>query len=150
DASANTAEETVGAVWSVPRGIVQSVAVSGAAGWVMLCAVVLAIPDLDRAAALGETAFTSTLRTVLPGALAYALLAGIAGAQYLCGLAAVTSASRIAYAFARDGGMPFSSALARVSDRYRTPTIAIWTVALAAALATVYTPIYETMAAATA
>jgi amino acid transporter len=147
DASANTAEETVGAAVRVPRGILQAVAVSGVAGWVMLCAVVAAIPDLDRAAALGPGAFTWTVGAVLPRPLAYFILAGIAVAQYLCGLAAVTSASRIAYAFARDGGLPASKALGRVSDRYRTPTMAIWTVAFAAALATVYTPIYETMAA---
>ncbi|HYU42272.1 MAG TPA: amino acid permease [Vicinamibacteria bacterium] len=147
DASANTAEETVGAAMRVPRGIIQAVAVSGVAGWVMLCAVVAAIPDLGRAAALGPSAFTWTVGAVLPRPLAYFILAGIAVAQYLCGLAAVTSASRIAYAFARDGGLPASKALGRVSDRYRAPTMAIWTVAFAAALATVYTPIYETMAA---
>jgi len=147
DASANTAEETVGAAMRVPRGILQAVAVSGVAGWVMLCAVVAAIPDLDRAAAMGPGAFTWTVGAVLPRPLAYFILAGIAVAQYLCGLAAVTSASRIAYAFARDGGLPASKALGRVSDRYRAPTMAIWTVAFAAALATVYTPIYETMAA---
>src|SRR5207244_11646887 len=106
DASANTAEETVGAAVRVPRGIIQAVAVSGLAGWVMLCAVVAAIPDLDRAAALGPGAFTWTVGAVLPRPLAYALLAAIALAQYLCGLAAVTSASRIVYAFARDGRMP--------------------------------------------
>jgi len=147
DASANTAEETMGAAVRVPRGIMQAVAVSGAAGWVMLCAVVAAIPDLDRAVALGPGAFTWTVGAVLPRPLAYFILAGIAVAQYLCGLAAVTSASRIAYAFARDGGMPASAALCKVSDRYRTPMIAIWAIAVAAALATVYTPIYETMAA---
>jgi amino acid transporter len=150
DASANTAEETVDAERSVPRAIVRAVAVSGLAGWVMLCAVMLAIPDLDRAAALGPQAFTASVQAVLPRFLALGLLAAIAAAQYLCGLAAVTSASRIAYAFARDGGMPFSTALARVSPRYRTPVAAIWTVAIAPALATVYTPIYETMAAVTA
>jgi amino acid transporter len=147
DASANTAEETVGAAVRVPRGIVNAVAVSGLAGWVMLCAVVVAIPDLDRAASLGAGAFTWSVGAVLPRPLAYFILAGIALAQYLCGLAAVTSASRIVYAFARDGGMPASAALSKVSDRYRTPTFAIWAVAMAAALATVYTPIYETMAA---
>jgi amino acid transporter len=147
DASANTAEETVGAAVRVPRGIMQAVAVSGLAGWVMLSAVVMAIPDLDRAAALGPGAFTWTVGAVLPRPLAYFILAGIAAAQYLCGLAAITSASRIAYAFARDGGLPASAALGKVSDRYRAPTMAIWTVAFAAALATVYTPIYETMAA---
>jgi len=147
DASANASEETVGAAVTVPRGIVQAVAVSGFFGWLMLCAVVVAIPDLDHAASLGAGAFTWSVGAVLPRPIAYALLAGIAVAQYLCGLAAVTSASRIAYAFARDGGLPASSALRRVSERYRTPTLAIWTVAAAATLSTMYTPVYETMAA---
>ena len=44
DASAHAAEETVGAATAVPRGIVQSVLVSGLMGWVMLIAVILAIP----------------------------------------------------------------------------------------------------------
>jgi amino acid transporter len=78
DASANTAEETVNAAVRVPRGIVQAVAVSGAAGWVMLCAVVVAIPDLDHAASLGAGAFTWTVGAVLPRPLAYSILAGIA------------------------------------------------------------------------
>ena len=34
-------------------------------------------------------------------------------AQFLCGLATVTSASRMIFAFSRDGGLPGSSALAR-------------------------------------
>jgi amino acid transporter len=147
DASANAAEETVDAAASVPRGIVQAVAVSGAAGWAMLCAVVVSIPDLDQAAALGAGSFTWSVRSVLPRPLAYFVLAGIALAQYLCGLAALTSASRITYAFARDGGLPASASLRKVSARYRTPTIAIWTVALAATVLTLYTPVYETMAA---
>jgi amino acid transporter len=150
DASANTAEETVNAAVRVPKGIVTAVAVSGLAGWIMLSAVVMAIPDLERAAAMGPTSFRWTLGSVLPRGLAYLIYIGIAVANYLCGLAAVTSASRLAYAFARDGLLPFSSRLKVVSDRYRTPTVAIWTVALAAACATVYTPVYEIMAAAAA
>jgi amino acid transporter len=150
DASANTAEETVGAAVRVPRGIVRAVAVSGLAGWVMLCAVVVAIPDMAEAAALGPSSFGGIVGGVLPRRLAYFIFAGIAIAQYLCGLAAVTSLSRIVYAFARDGGLPLSHALRTVSDRYRTPAAAIWTVATAAALATVYTPVYEVMAAVTA
>jgi amino acid transporter len=150
DASANTAEETVGAATRVPRGIVSAVLVSGVAGWVMLCAVVMAAPDLDRAAAMGVSSFGWIVGTVLPRGLAYFIYAGIAIAQYLCGLAAVTSASRLAYAFARDGLLPRSRRLRQVSERHKTPTVAIWTVALAAALATVYTPVYEIMAASAA
>jgi amino acid transporter len=150
DASANTAEETVGAAVRVPRGIVSAVLVSGAAGWVMLCAVIAAAPDLDQAAAAGAGSFGAIVGGVLPRGVAYAIYGGIAIAQYLCGLAAVTSASRLAYAFARDGLLPLSGRLRVVSDRHKTPTFAIWTVALAAALATVYTPVYEIMAASAA
>ncbi len=147
DASAHTAEETRGAARQVPRGIVRSVMVSGVAGWIMLAAVVLAIDDIDRAAARGEGAFLFILDRALPGGLTVALAAGIALAQYLCGLATVTSASRMAFAFARDGGMPFSKVLRRVSPRRRTPSVAVWTVATAAVLFTLDTPVYATITA---
>jgi amino acid transporter len=150
DASANTAEETMGAAVHVPQGIVSAVAVSGLSGWVMLCAVVAAAPSVAEAAAMGPSSFGWIVGNVLPKWLAYTVFAGIAVAQYLCGLAAVTSVSRLMYAFARDGGMPLSHKLRTVSARYQTPAIAIWTVALAAAVATVYTPVYEIMAAVTA
>ena len=58
------------------------------------------------------------------------LAVGIVVAQFLCGLATVTSASRMAYAFARDGGLPFSDRFGSVSPKFRTPAVAIWTVSL--------------------
>jgi amino acid transporter len=70
---------------------------------------------------------------------------GIAIAQYLCGLAIVTSASRMAYAFARDGGLPWSRGLCRVSPRFGSPAIAIWITSLLALAFTIYTPIYTTL-----
>jgi amino acid transporter len=89
----------------------------------------------------------AVLRAVLPGWLAALLCAGIVVAQYLCGLATVTSASRMVYAFARDGGLPFSPALRRVSPRWRTPVGAIWLVAGLAVAFTAYTPMYNALAA---
>jgi amino acid transporter len=145
DASAHTAEETRGAARNVPRGIVRSVAVSGVFGWVMLCAVVLAAPDVAEAAREGEGAFLAITDGVLPAGLALPLYLGIAVAQYLCGLATVTSASRMAFAFARDGGLPFSRALSLVSPVYRTPPVAVWAVALLAVAFTAYTPVYSTI-----
>src|SRR4029077_12469797 len=70
----------------------------------------------------------------------------IALAQYLCGLATVTSASRMAYAFARDGGLPFSTQLRKVSPSYRTPAAAIWATATLSFAFTVFVP-YVTIAA---
>jgi amino acid transporter len=147
DASAHTAEETLGAAVNVPRGIVRSVLVSGAFGWVMLAAVVVAAPDLRGAALQGKGAFVWIIDGALPRAAALALFAAIAVAQYLCGLATVTSASRMAYAFARDGGLPFSGLLRQVSPAHRTPVWAIWAVSALAVLFTVYTPVYDTIAA---
>lgn len=145
DASAHTAEETVGAAHHVPRAIVRSVLVSAIFGWVMLAAIVLAIPDMREAANQGENAFHWILGRVLPFWLAGALSVGIAIAQYLCGLAVVTSASRMTFAFARDGGLPWSRYLRRVSPRFQSPAVAIWTVSLVAVAFTVYTPVYTTI-----
>lgn len=136
DASAHTAEETVGASHAVPRGIVRSVVVSTIFGWVMLMALVIAIPDMDQAVAQGGNAFFWITAQVLPKWLNLALLASIAIAQYCCGLAMLTSASRMVFAFARDGGLPFSTLLRRVSPSHRTPSVAVWT---AAGLAVVFT-----------
>jgi amino acid transporter len=145
DASAHTAEETVRAAANVPRGIMRSVLVSGVFGWVMLSALVLAIPDMDRAAAQGDNIFYWILYIALPSDVAVTLALGIGVAQYLCGLATVTSASRMTYAFARDGGLPFSRGLRYVSPRFRTPPLAVWTVSVAAVLFTVSTRVYTTI-----
>ena len=56
----------------------------------------------------------------------------ILAAQYLCGLATVTSVSRMIFAFARDGGLPASSLLKTVSPSFRTPVAAIWVGAILA------------------
>ena len=53
DASAHTSEETLHAARNVPRGILRSVAVSGAFGWVMVSSFVLAAPDVAEAARQG-------------------------------------------------------------------------------------------------
>ncbi len=128
DASAHTSEETRNAANSVPQGIVSAVIWSSLVGWVMICAITLAIPDMAAAAAQGWTMFYSTMDAIMPATLKNLIYVGILIAQFLCGLATVTSASRMLFAFSRDGGMPVGSkALATVSPTYRTPVTAIWT-----------------------
>jgi amino acid transporter len=147
DASAHAAEETRSAAQNVPRGIIHSVLVSGVSGWILLCVIVIAAPSLPEAAAQGEGAFLSILNGVLPRYLVILLVGAIVVAQYLCGLATVTSASRMAFAFARDGGLPFSHAVRWVCPRRRTPAVAIWMVAVASLLFTIHTPVYATITA---
>lgn len=128
DASAHTSEETKNAAMSVPTGIVNAVIWSSLAGWIMVCAITLAIPDMTAGAASGWGVFFGTMDAIVPAGLKNVIYLGILITQLLCGLATVTSASRMLFAFSRDDGMPVGSkALATVSPKYRTPVNAIWT-----------------------
>lgn len=146
DASAHTAEETRGASVAVPKAIVFAVISSSVFGWIMLSCIVMAIPDLREGIGQGENVFFFTMGKVLPQALCALLYLGCGVAQYLCGLATVTSSSRMVYAFARDGGLPLSSHLRQVSARYLTPVKAIWAVAILSVGFASFSKVYSTIA----
>jgi len=145
DASAHTSEETRHAARNVPRGILRSVYLSGLFGWAMVASFVIAMPSVPEAAAQGANVFPWLMAQVAPGPLGTALWCGIVLANYLCGLACVTSTSRMMYAFARDGGLPGSAALKRVSPVWKTPVAAIWVTAGLAVASTLYAPAYSTL-----
>jgi len=127
DASAHMTEETRDAAVAGPRGIVASILVSLAAGWVLLVGVTYAIQDYD--AALGSS-------TGVPPAQIFIDAVGRTGgkllllivivAQLFCGMSSVTANSRMIYAFSRDGAVPLSDLWHRINPRTRTPTNAIW------------------------
>ncbi len=145
DASAHTSEETLQAAHNVPKGILRSVYLSGIAGWIMVSAIVLAMPGVPEAARHGEAVFGWLMRQALPGTFGNILWVGIVLANYICGLACITSTSRMTYAFARDGGLPFSHVLKQVSAKWKTPVAAIWTVAVLLLLSMLYAPAYSTL-----
>ncbi len=145
DASAHTSEETVNAAHNVPKGILRSVYLSGLFGWVMVSAFVVAFPNVGDAAKQGGSVFPWLMDQVLPGVVGKVLWVGIVLSNYLCGLACVTSTSRMIFAFSRDGGLPASGTLRQVSKRWKTPTAAIWTTAMLAIAFTLYAPAYSTL-----
>lgn len=146
DASAHTAEETKGASVAVPKAIVFAVVSSSIFGWVMLASIVMAIPEMSEGIHHGDKVFFYTMAAVLPKWLCALLYLGCGVAQYLCGLATVTSSSRMVYAFARDGGLPLSSHLRQISPRYLTPVKAIWTVAFLSVGFASFSKVYSTIA----
>ena len=76
-------------------------------------------------AILGWNSFAVLFNTLIaPTFLGKICAIGIILANFFCALSAVTSTSRMIYAFARDRGMP--GFLASVSPAYRTPIAAIW------------------------
>lgn len=148
DASAHTSEETKNARTAVPRGMVHSVFWSLVFGVFMAASFVLAMPDTTASAKDGFNSFFVLFNTLpMPIVLKSLLAIGIVVANYICALAGMTSTSRMIYAFARDGGLPASAALATVSPKHRTPVSAIWLTAVLSAGATYYAPFMFALAA---
>lgn len=134
DASAHMSEETSRAAVSAPRGIVRSIWVSWAVGFVLLASMASAIKD-----------FTATASSPVPPAQIFADAVGTDGATalmlvvivvLLCGgNAEVSAGSRMVFAFSRDGALPGSGLWRRLS-RNQTPHLAVWLVVAAACLIT--------------
>lgn len=147
DASAHTSEETRDAQVNVPKGMWTSVLWSWVAGFVMVATFVLVLPSVQEGAATGWGSFYYMMgASKMPYALLFILGAGIVASNYFCALAGLTSCSRMMFAFARDGGLPASGTLSRVSVAYRTPTYAIWTSIVLAFLSTLYAGAFVVLA----
>ena len=149
DASAHTSEETHDAARNVPRGILRSVIWSVLFGYLMVSTFVVVMPSVPDGVKQGQ-GFIDELLGTLPRGLKVSIGIGLFVANYLCGLACLTSASRMMFAFARDGGLPASRALRQVHARFRTPVTAIWVCGLLAFVATLYSDAFSVLAAGSA
>jgi amino acid transporter len=137
DASAHTSEETRDAANNVPKGIINAVIYSAIFGFIMVCTFVLVMPNLAEGVKQGYTFFDAILHQ-LPDGIRILLSIGIFVSNFLCGLACLTSCSRMMFAFSRDGGLPFSNTLRKVHGKSKTPINATWTSAVLAIAATLY------------
>jgi len=129
DASAHTIEETINPRVRAAWGIFSSVAFSFIFGFLMLAFVTLSIKDAGAAAGAGN-AFIHVISEALGGTFGNIVLWLVTFAMWFCGLASITSFSRMMYAFSRDKGMPGSRHWAEISVKYRTPAKAIWLVVI--------------------
>lgn len=138
DSCASVSEETVDARITAPWGIVLAVSVSAIFGYIMLIALTLAIPDIDKVITATDDGGNPIPAVVAILSMALGPIAGkavsvlAAIAMWFCGLGAVTGCSRVIYAFARDGGMPFSEHLKQVETHHQVPVVAIWATCLSA------------------
>ena len=148
DASAHTSEETLDARTTVPKGMLHSVFWSLLFGFFLASSFVLAMPDTAAGAKEGFNSFFALFNNLpAPTFLKIILALGIVIANYICALAGMTSTSRMIYAFARDGGLPASKALAAIHPKHRTPVNAIWLTAVLSAAACYYSPFMFALAA---
>jgi amino acid transporter len=124
DASAHMSEETRQASRSAALGMVMSVVVSVVFGWILLVAITFAVPDVQGTLDAGAEAIFYIWTTSMGEAWTEFLLFIAIIAQFFCGTASLTSASRMMFAFSRDRAVPGSRVWRKVA-RNRVPVNAV-------------------------
>jgi len=128
DASAHMSEETRNASRSAAIGMVMSVVVSVIFGFILLVAITFAIPGpVGNTAAQYTFAVQYIWQTAMGDKWAEFLLVIACVAQFFCGLASVTSASRMMFAFSRDRAVPGHQLWRKVSSD-RVPVHSVWAI----------------------
>jgi amino acid transporter len=130
DASAHMSEETRRASRAAALGVVMSVVMSVIFGFILLVAVTFAVPDVKGTFGAGGFAITYIWQTSMGERWAEALLVIACVAQFFCGAASVTAASRMMFAFSRDGAVPGGRLWRRITRRHRVPIYAAAAIAV--------------------
>ena len=138
DACAHLSEETSEASKAAAKGIWRSIFYSVIGGYILLLCVVFAIPNNAEGQpdnALAGTGVASIFVEALGTNWATIVLLISASAQFFCATSCMTSASRMTFAFSRDGAIPGSEWLKKLTS-LRVPANAVMMVGVAAALLT--------------
>jgi amino acid transporter len=133
DASAHMSEETRDASRTAAQGVVMSIVVSAIFGYILALGVTFAIQSLDKTTGAGLFAVKQVFTDALGTTTAKVMLFITVGAQFYCGMSSITSASRMMFAFSRDGAIPGHRFWRRLSAQ-RVPVFAVWAIAVAAFL----------------
>jgi amino acid transporter len=134
DASAHVSEETHNAAETAPKGVWRSVFYSAVIGWIVLLAITFAATDtkaINDAAGFSPSIFESALG----GGWAKAVIIISTIGQLFCGMACLTSCSRMMYAFSRDGAVPGHKLWTRL-NHHRVPAYSVLASAAAALIIT--------------
>ncbi|KAI4357733.1 hypothetical protein L6164_001664 [Bauhinia variegata] len=134
DASAHMTEETKNADRNGPKGIISAIGISVIVGWGYILGITFAVTDISYLLsenndaggyAIAEIFYQAFKRRYGNGVGGIICLGVIAIAIFFCGMSSVTSNSRMAYAFSRDGAMPLSSLWHKV-NKQEVPINAVW------------------------
>jgi urea carboxylase system permease len=124
DTAGSLAEETADPRRTAPRAILQALSAAGVLGFLLLMVALMAAGD-PTASELSriDGGLPSIVTTALGGTFGRVLLGDVLFAILVCALAVHAGAVRVVFAMARDGQLPFSAALARVSPTFKTPVL---------------------------
>jgi amino acid transporter len=139
DASAHLSEETGAASMAAAKGIWRSIAYSVLGGYILLLCVVFAIPDNAQGqpdnAGVGAGGVAYIFTQAMGNKWGALVLFISASAQFFCATSCMTSASRMLFAFSRDGAVPGSKRWSALTAK-RVPANAVMLVAVVSALVT--------------
>jgi amino acid transporter len=134
DASAHLSEETEAASEGAAKGIWRSIFYSAVGGWIILLSFLFAVQD-PAGVTEGGGAVDVIFGQALPQGWHVTILLISAAGQFFCTVACLTSASRMTFAFSRDGAIPGSALWSKVS-RSKVPANAVMFVAVIGAIIT--------------
>jgi amino acid transporter len=124
DASAHLSEETQGAAEGAAKGIWRSIFYSAIGGYALLLAFVFAVQD-PGGVSKGFGNVDVIFGQALPEGWHFLILLISTAGQLFCATACLTSASRMTFAFSRDGAIPGSKWLSRVNPSTKVPANAV-------------------------
>ncbi|RMZ79448.1 hypothetical protein DV738_g3358, partial [Chaetothyriales sp. CBS 135597] len=127
DAAFHLSEECNQANIASPRAIVLTSGVGGAMGWFLQLVVAYTVIDIDAVleSELGQPWAAYLLQT-LPEKTALAVLGMTIVCAFSMGQGCMIAASRVTFAYARDGCFPLSNFWAQVNPITKTPVNAVW------------------------
>jgi amino acid transporter len=127
DAPFHLAEECSNANLASPRAIVMTSGFGGLMGWFLQLVVAYTVIDIDEVldSDLGQP-WASYLITVLPAKTAMACLAMTIICGFFMGQGCMIAASRVTYAYSRDGCIPGAKYWKQVNSVTQTPVNAVW------------------------
>lgn len=125
ESAGDISEETTDAGRQVPRSMRLALLWGGLASFILIAALLLAMPATDPVGQTVAGGGIPFLLGELPGNLQDLLLLLIIFAFFSCGTSVQGAGSRLAFSYARDGALPFSGWVAKVHPRLKTPVNAL-------------------------
>ncbi len=122
DSAAELSEETNNPTVTAPRAITRCMLVSAVGGGLLILGALMAAPSLTSGD-LARDGIAYVLTATAGDTIGRILLAIVAVSIFSAALAIQASATRVMFSMARDGRLPFATALSRVSPRTHTPLL---------------------------
>ncbi len=125
EAAGDISEETKDASRQVPRAMRQALIWGGVSSFILISALILAMPETDPLKATVEGGGVPFILSELSSWLQDFLLVIIIFAFFSCGTSVQGAGSRLAFSYARDGALPGSKWISKVNQRFKTPVNAL-------------------------